>query len=146
VITEKEITAPTVRPMTTNDIPHLVLEQDWLRSVYYDFIDEGRGPAWVLEDEEGLIACFGATILWAGVCEIWFSLIRHDRNLTVIRTSRKFLEEQAIRFGIHRYHATVTGEKGRKFAEFFGFNCETPSGMLNYNPDKSTAWLYSRVL
>ncbi len=132
--------------MTADDIPYLVLEQEWLREVYYDYFDQGRGPAWVLEDADGMIACFGASILWPGVCEVWFSLIRTDRNITVIRQSKRFLEEQGKRFGVRRFHATISDDVGKKFVEFSGFKCETPKGMLGYNPNGSTAWLYSRVL
>jgi len=141
----KEITKPTTREMTAADIPSLVLEQESLRDVYYEYFDEGRGPAWVLEDEFGIIACFGATILWEGVCNIWFSLCRNDRNIAVVRTAKEFLEEQAARFKIRRYHATVTGEKDIKFVKFFGFKCETPDGMEHYNVDGTTAYMYSRV-
>ena len=132
--------------MTTSDIPFLVLEQESLREVFYDYFEEGRGPAWVLQDDEGRIACFGATILWPGVCEVWFSLIRTDRTITVIRNVKRFLEEQGKRFGIRRFQATISDSVGRKFVKFFGFKCETPKGMLGYNPDGSTARLYSRVL
>lgn len=140
------ITKPAVREMTTADIPFLVLEHEWLREVYYDYFDQGRGPAWMLEDEDGRIACFGASILWPGVCEVWFSLIRTDRNIVVIRSVKRFLEEQGKRFGVRRCHATISDDIGKRFTEFFGFKCETPKGMLGYNPDGSTAWLYSRVL
>lgn len=132
--------------MTTEDIPYLKLEQESLRDVFYDFFDQGRGPAWVLEDEDGMIACFGASILWDGVCEVWISIIRTDRTITVIRNVKRFLEEQGKRFGVRRFHATISDPIGRKFVKFFGFKCETPDGMKHYNPDKSTAWLYSRVL
>ena len=132
--------------MNTSDIPYLVLEHEWLREVYYDYFDQGRGPAWVLEDDDGMIACFGATILWPGVCEVWFSLVRTDRNITVIRNVKRFLEVQGKRFGIRRFHATISDEVGKRFVKFFDFKCETPDGMLGYNPDKSTAWLYSRNL
>ena len=132
--------------MTVDDIPMLVLEHEWLRDVYYDYFDQGRGPAWVLEDEDGAIVCFGASILWPGVCEVWFSLIRKDRNIAVIRMAKRFLEEQSKRFQIRRFQATVSNDVGKKFVKFFGFNCETPDGMNGYNPDGSTAWLYSRVL
>jgi hypothetical protein len=142
----KQITKPTTRPMTAADIPSLVLEHEWLREVYYDYFDEGRGPAWVLEDEDGPVACFGATILWDGVCEVWFSLIRTDRTIVVIRNVKRFLEEQGERFGIRRFHATISDDVGRKFVKFFGFKCETPEGMKSYNSDGSTAWLYSRTV
>jgi len=142
----KEITKPTTREMVISDIPFLVLEHEWLREVFYDFFDQGRGPAWVLEDEDGRIACFGASILWDGVCEVWFSLIRTDRTISVIRNVKRFLEEQGKRFGVRRFHATISDEVGKKFVKFFGFKCETPDGMMGYNPDKSTAWLYSRIL
>lgn len=142
----KQISQPTTREMTPDDIPFLVLEHEWLRDVYYDYFDEGRGPAWILEDEYGIIACFGASILWPGVCEVWFSLVRTDKPVTVIRNSKRFLEEQGRRFGVRRFHATISNEVGRKFVKFFGFECETPEGMKSYNPDGSTAWLYSRVL
>ena len=142
----KEITKPVVREMNTSDIPYLVLEHEWLREVYYDYFDQGRGPAWVLQDDEGRIACFGATILWPGVCEVWFSLIRTDRTITVIRNVKRFLEEQGKRFGIRRFHATISDEVGKRFVKFFGFKCETPDGMLGYNPDGSIAYMYSRNL
>jgi len=135
--------------MVILDIPFLKLEHEWLRDVYYDYFDQGRGPAWVLEDEDGRIACFGASILWPGVCEVWFSLIRsglsrNDRR-NIVKVKR-FLEDQGKRFGIRRFHATISDDVGKKFTEFFGFKCETPNGMLGYNPDGSTAWLFSRVL
>ena len=142
----KEMTEISVREMTKDDIPCLKLEHEWLRPVYYDFFEEGRGPAWVFEDQDGPIVCFGAVILWQGVCEIWFSLIREDRNIAMIRMARKFLDEQTIRFKIRRYHCTVSDEVGARFAKFFGFTLETPNGMKNYNPDKSTGWLYSKVI
>ncbi len=135
----------TIRPMIVDDIPSLVLEHEWLRDAYYSYFDQGKGPAWVLEDENGMIACFGATILWPGVCEVWFSLIRKDRSITAIRTIRRFLEEQGKRFGVRRFHATISDDIGRKFVKFFGFKLETPDGMKGYNPDGSTAWLYSRT-
>ncbi len=142
----KEMTTISIREMTTEDIPCLKLEHEWLRAVFYDFFEEGRGPAWIMEDDIGRIAAFGATILWPGTCEIWFSLIRHDRNLAVIKTSRRFLAEQAKRFKIRRYHCTISDEVGKRFVKFFGFKCETPDGMKNYNPDNSTAWLFSRTI
>lgn len=142
----KQITRPTTRPMTIDDIPMLVLEHEWLREVYYDYFDQGRGPAWVLEDDEGMIACFGAAILWDGVCEVWISLIRKDRNITVIRKVKRFLEEQGKRFGVRRFHATISDEVGKRFVKFFGFKCETPDGMMGYNPDGSKAYMYSRVI
>ena len=132
--------------MTVEDIPYLKLEQESLREVFYDYFDQGRGPAWVLEDEDGRIACFGAAILWPGVCEVWFSLIRSDRNIVAIRSVKRFLEEQGKRFGVRRFHATISDEVGKRFVKFFGFTLETINGMVGYNPDGSTAWLYSRIL
>ena len=134
--------------MTADDIPCLVLEQESLRDVYYEYFDEGRGPAWVLEDESGIIACFGATILWPGVCEVWFSLVRADKSISVIRNAKKFLEEQGERFGVKRFQAAVNvnNKTSIKFVEFFGFKNETPKGMKSYLPDGSTAYLFSRIL
>ncbi len=142
----KQLSKPITREMTTADIPFLVLEHEWFREVYYDYFDQGRGPAWVLEDEDGMIACFGASILWDGVCEVWFSLIRSDRNIVAIRSVKRFLEEQGKRFGVRRFHATISDEVGKRFVKFFGFTLETINGMVGYNPDGSTAWLYSRIL
>jgi hypothetical protein len=133
--------------MTTSDIPFLVLEQESLRDVYYDYFEEGRGPAWVLQDEDGRIACFGASILWDGVCEVWFSLIRSDRNITVIRTVKRFLEEQGKRFGVKRFQSSVNvnNEISLKFVKFFGFKNETPESMKCYLPNGDDAYLFSRT-
>jgi hypothetical protein len=142
----KQITKPTTREMTPADIPCLVLEQESLREVYYDYFDEGRGPAWVLEDEAGVIACFGATILWPGVCEVWFSLIRTDRTIVAIRNIKRFLEEQGKRFGVKRFQSSVNvnNDVSIKFVKFFGFKNETPGGMKCYLPNGDDAYLYSR--
>lgn len=142
------MTKPTTREMTAADIPYLVLEHESLREVYYDYFDEGRGPAWVLEDEDGPIACFGATILWPGVCEVWFSLVRTDRTITVIRNAKRFLEEQGKRFGVKRFQSSVNvnNEISIKFVEFFGFKNETPKGMKCYLPNGDDAYLFSRTI
>ncbi|MCK5611575.1 GNAT family N-acetyltransferase [Candidatus Pacearchaeota archaeon] len=144
----KEITKPTVREMVPADIPFLKLEHEWLRDVYYDYFDQGRGPAWVLEDEDGRIACFGASILWPGVCEVWFSLIRTDMPIAVIRKAKRFLEEQGKRFGVKRFQCSVNvnNEISIKFVEFFGFKNETPKGMKFYLPNGDDAYLFSRTL
>jgi RimJ/RimL family protein N-acetyltransferase len=143
----KEITKPITRPMTASDIPSLVLEQESLREVYYEYFDEGRGPAWVLEDEGGPIACFGATILWPGVCEVWFSLIRSDRNIVAIRSVKRFLKDQGERFGVKRFQSSVNvnNKVSIKFVEFFGFKNETPKGMKSYLPNGDDAYLFSRT-
>lgn len=143
MITET-ITKPITRKMTAADIPFLNLEYEWLRDFYYDFFDQGWGPSWVIEDDEGLIAAFGATICFPGVWDIWFSLMRKDKNLCIVRTVKGFFD-RIKSSAVRRYHCTVKGDINKRFVEFFGFKCETPEGMKCYHPDGSTAWLYSRI-
>lgn len=137
----KQTAKPTTRPMTTDDIPMLVLEHEWLREVYYDYFDQGRGPALVIEDADGIIACVGASIIFPGMWEIWFSLIREGHNKIIVKEAKRLFKELDVR----RFQCTISNDVGRRFVEFFDFKCETPNGMVGYNPDGSTAWLYSRT-
>lgn len=132
--------------MTKEDVPLLKLEAPWMRDRYYRYLESKNGPALVMEDEGGLLCAFGAVFLWEGTCEVWFSLIRQEHSVAMIRTVLRTIEQQASALHIRRMQATVRcdSEPSQTFIESLGFLLETPFGMKNYNPDGSAALLYSR--
>lgn len=136
-----------IRKLTTDDVPKLNLKAAWIEQMYIKYLSD-EVPAWMVEDENGPLCAFGGTQLWPGVGEVWFNLIRKERVFTIIRIAKKYLRDQARKHGIRRLHATVNAEfkVGRRFVEAMGFVCETPEGMKQYNPDGSTAFMYSRIL
>ena len=136
-----------VREMTVKDIPYLNLKEQWMKDNYAAYLENGTGPAWIIENDGKILCGFGAAFLWQGCCEVWFSLVRKEKTISIVRIIKEYLKVQTKALNIRRMHATVKCdfETGRRFIEFLGFKCETPSGMQNYNPDGTTAYLYSRT-
>jgi len=137
-----------IRPMTLDDIKYLVLPEEWMRERYIPYIEAQTGPAWILEDEGEKLCAFGASLMWSGVYEVWFNLIKKKRLLRQALTVKSYLKNEWKKYKVHRVFAMVRCdfEIGRRFVEALGFHCETPDGMKQYNPDKSDAYLYARIV
>jgi hypothetical protein len=137
-----------IREMTISDIGLLDIKDQWLVEKYIRYLQSNVGPAWIMEDEKGPLCAFGGAILWAGVGEIWYRLIRRDKIKSQIEKAKKLLEEQGKLYNIRRFYGTVNcnSPKSIRFAEFFGFYNETPNGMKSYNPDGSDAYMYARII
>jgi len=138
----------SVRKMTIADIAVLKLPEQWMRDRYEMYLDAGTGPAWIMEDNGRPLCAFGAAFLWDGVCEVWFNLIEKTNTIGQIRAAKRYLLEQGKKYKVRRFHATIKCDSkiSSRFVEALGFKCETPNGMKNYNPDGSTAYLYSRII
>lgn len=148
-----------IRKLTWSDIPKLKLKEPWMEERYKQYIGDGIGPAWIMEDEEGALCSFGAAIYWNnlscgnaekvnGVAEVWFILIDKRKILSQMKEVKKHITEESKNWDVHRLQAITKFdfEEGKRFFEFLGFRCETPNGMKSYFPDGSTALLYSRIL
>lgn len=137
-----------VREMTVDDVGILNLWEEWMKQVYQRYLETQSGNAWILEDENGPICAFGGAFLWPGNCEIWFNLIRKAHPITIIRTVRRYLEEQSKRLNVRRVQATSRCDSimNNKFLKSFGLKNETPDGMAEYNPDGSDAYMYARLM
>jgi hypothetical protein len=134
--------------MTTEDIPFLKLDAEWMRDRYYRYLEEELCPAFIMEDEGRLLCAFGAAFLWDSVCEVWFSLIRKEKTISMIRTMRRYIDLVREKYNVRRFHATIkcNSAVSKKLVETLGFKCETPEGMKFYNPDGSDAYMYSRII
>lgn len=148
------------RPITVGDIDSLNLSEQWMRDRYRTYIEADVGPAWIVEDEKGVLCAFGAAVYWNGMwcggaegnvnglCEVWYILIDKRKILSQMKEIKKHLSEQPKKYGVHRLQAvTKKGfEAGVRLFEFLGFKCETPDGMKKYFPDGATGLLYSKVM
>ena len=135
--------------MTIEDTVFLKLDAEWMYERYRRYLECETGPAFILSDDANSPLCaFGCAVLWDGVAEAWFNLIRKENTITQIRIVKRCIESQIVKLKIRRLHATAkcTSDISKKFVEAMGFRCETPFGMKAYNPDGSAAYLYSRTV
>lgn len=110
--------------MTVDDLD--LVEDDWQRGLYRNMLLKNLGPAVVIEDQDGIVCMCGAVIIWPGVAEIWFRLIRVDHLFSLIRELRRLLKVGVKHFKIWRIQACVESKfaKGCRFAEVMGFERE----------------------
>ena len=110
--------------MTVDDLE--LVEDDWQRGLYRNMLLQNLGPAVVIEDRDGIVCLCGTVIIWPGVAEAWFRLIRVDNLRPLVREVRRLLKVGARHFKVWRIQAVVESkfEKGCKFAEFMGFERE----------------------
>lgn len=135
-----------IRTMQLSDIKLLKLPEIWMEERYIEYLTNNTGPAWILEDDNGKpLAAWGAAILWDGVGEVWFNLIRHENIKFIVRTIKVHLTDKTKEWGLWRLHASIKGdfEIGKRFAEFFGFKFE--GNLKAYNPDGSDAAMFALV-
>lgn len=132
-----------VRDMTVDDLDRV--EDEWQRGLYRNMLEQKLGPAVVIEDRDGIVAMGGAVIIWPGVAEIWFRLIRKDHLFSLMKELKRLLEVGAKHFKVWRIQACVESkfDKGCKFAEFFGFEKEGILRKHNYN--KADNVMYARL-
>jgi len=110
--------------MTVDDL--VLVDDDWQRGLYRNMLLQKLGPAVVIEDRDGIVCMGGAVIIWPGVAEVWFRLIRVNHLLSLIKELRRLLNVGVKHFELWRIQACVESkyEKGCKFAEFMGFERE----------------------
>jgi L-amino acid N-acyltransferase YncA len=110
--------------MTVDDLD--LVAEDWQRALYRDMLVKKLGPAFVIEDEEGVVCLGGAVIIWPGVAEAWLRLIRVSHAISLIKELRRLMLVGAKHFKLWRIQACIESkfEKGCKFAEFMGLERE----------------------
>jgi hypothetical protein len=118
--------------MTIGDLNWM--EAGFQRRLYCGLLEQNLGPALVIEDEEGIVCFCGAVIIWPGVAEIWFKMIRQTELLSLMRVLKRLLKKGAQHFKIRRIQANVEDgfDKGCRFAEFFQFTREALLKRHNY--------------
>jgi hypothetical protein len=134
--------------MTTDDVAKLKLQEQWMYDRFYDYLERGIGPAYMVEEQGRALCAFGALFEWggSGACEVWFNFIERARAFNIVRIFRRLLPELAERHKITRMQAVVQcgTQLNKRFMEFLGFINETPNGMKNKLHNGQTAYLYSR--
>ena len=123
-----------VREMTIRDLE--LIDDDWQRGLYQGLLLNDLGPALVIEDEDGPVCIGSGLIIWPGVAEVSFRLLRKKTNLFALaKVLRRLIKKGVRHFGIWRLQATVEGgfDTGCRFAEFFGFKKEAVLKKHNYN-------------
>ena len=133
----------TVREMTTEDLRFV--DGEFEQRLYAGMLREKLGPAIVIEDEQGVVCMGGAVIIWPGVAELWFRLIRTSHLLSLMKELRRLLEKGVKHFKIRRIQACVEDGfgKGCRFAEFMGFHREAL--LKKYSYDGKDSIIYTRL-
>ena len=95
-----------------------------------------------------LIGCAGVRTLWPGVGEAWFiagtAIYKHPKS--VFKAAKNYLDKIIKEQGFWRIQANVRVDNpmGIKFIQMLGFKIE---GKMNgFNPDKTDAYLFGRIL
>jgi hypothetical protein len=108
-----------------------MLDLNWLdgfhQRLYTGLLEQDLGPAVTIEDENGIVCMCGAVIIWPGVGEVWFQLIRKPKSLlSLMRELKRLIRVGVKHFKIRRLQAFVEDgfEKGCDFAQFFRFSRE----------------------
>ena len=118
-------------------------------------------PVYAVPDENCYTAIFegeivgvgGIQMKWDGVGELWLILTKGSRKhgifgLIALATLEKKINELIEKNNVWRAQAIIRPDfpLAIKMIEAFGFKNETPDGMQGYLPDKSTAYLYAKVI
>lgn len=123
----------TVRKMTLDDLSGM---PDGIeRQLYTGMLKQDLGPTLVIEDKKGVLCLCGCVIIWTGVGELWFKLVRADHLLSLMPLLRRLIKETAKEYGLWRLQACVEVgfKKGYRFAEYMGFKKEAVLKRHNYN-------------
>jgi len=98
-----------------------------------------------MEDKYGPVCLCGAIIIWPGVAEVWFRLIRVKYMLSFIKELRRLIKRVVGDFKLWRIQASVEigFEKGCRLAECMGFEREAVLRKHNYK--KVDDIMYARL-
>jgi hypothetical protein len=97
--------------------------------------------------DDKLIGCAGVRTIWDGVGEAWVlasqEVYKHPKS--VFKNVRDYLDKIIKEQGFWRVQAHVRTDNsmGIKFAKMLGFKIE--GKMQGFNPDKTDAYLFSKV-
>jgi len=133
-----------IRRMTIEDVPILKLEEQWMYDRYVNYLDCNTGPAWILENGEPLCA-FGAAFEWPGACEAWFNLIKKTHTISIIRTVKRYIEEQAKILNVKRMQAIVRKDNKKNIRFLLALDFKIEGIMRKKLPDGSDAYLFARI-
>lgn len=120
------------------------LSAEFLKPGYTDMLRAG-GPCFTGMVDGQVIACAGVAEVWQGRALAW-ALVGEaaGRNMVALhRAVAGFLMQAPYR----RIEATVDAgfDAAHRWIKLLGFQCETPDGMRQYNPNGGDAFLYSRT-
>ena len=135
----------TVRKMTIDDLPSLRLSSEFPRELIKPVIEAGS-PSFVMEDEDGPLCAFGCTILWKGVCDVWFNLISREKTISQIRTIKRVIDEHIIILKLWRVQADsrCNSLANNRFLQALGFEFEGVK--RKYYPDGEDSNMYARII
>ena len=103
------------------------------------------GPCFTALKDRRPVCCAGLVMLGAHRAIAWAVLAKTGPGtfLRVHRAVRSFLDDVPVR----RIEALVEGsfDDGHRWVRLLGFKCETPGGMVKWDEDGRTWFLYARV-
>jgi len=117
----------------------------------YHYMEVPDDNCVAVEYEGELVAVGGVYIRWPGVGLFWLMLTAdcrkdNEHGVRAIDAIRNWVELAIKENGIWRAEANIRPDfpKAIQMIEFLGFNCECM--MEKYFPDKTDAFLYSRII
>ncbi len=141
------------RPATQEDLDFVRANPFEGAVKYYPYMEVPDKNCYTVIFEGNIVAVYGLQIIWEGVGWVGLIMTEHCEKkgvygIIAIHAIRDKLEELLKANNIWRVQAAIRPNftEAIKMIEFLGFKNETPEGMKNYFPDKSDAFLYSRVL
>ena len=113
-----------VRAYQTGDVDQIPRRAEQLQRRWFDALIILSDHAVTLtDDDDNVLVCMGSAMLWPGVADIW-SLVHPESGthaLTLVRDTRKVIEDYCQVYGVHRCNAQAFDEDQHKWMQLLGF-------------------------
>jgi hypothetical protein len=126
-----------VRAYQTGDVDQIPRRVEQLQRNWSDSLIILSDHAVTLtDDDDNVLMCMGTVMLWPGVADTW-SLVHPETGvsaLTLVRDTRKLLEDFCQVYGVHRCNAQAFDDDQHRWMQLLGFVDETV--MHKYGPQQ----------
>ena len=114
----------TLRAYKDGDIDAIpVRVGDFPRGIMGPLLMLSDGAGTLLDEDGKILMCMGTAHIWPGVVDVWSYVHPNSGTsaLTLIRETRKWLNDYCTLYGVRRCNALAFNEEQRKWMALLGF-------------------------